>query len=75
MFCFCARGLLQISRHIVTCLNPFRRPDCKAGRISNTDDFKHLARKVGSIPSYLEKEFLLPLYVKRQALLPLYVER
>ena len=39
--------MFQISRHIVTCLNPFRRPDCKAGRISNTDDFKHLARKVG----------------------------
>ena len=37
---------IQISQFIVQCLNPYRKPDCKLGRISNTDDFKHLARKV-----------------------------
>ncbi|KAG8223182.1 hypothetical protein J437_LFUL000348 [Ladona fulva] len=31
---------------IVSCLNQHRRPDCKNGRIVNTEDFKHLARKV-----------------------------
>lgn len=41
--CGCA---LQIAKHIVTCLGPYRKPDCKLGRIVSTDDFKHLARKV-----------------------------
>lgn len=36
----------QMSQFIVQCLNPYRKPDCKSGRISNTEDFKHLARKV-----------------------------
>lgn len=36
----------QMSQFIVQCLNPYRKPDCKLGRISNTEDFKHLARKV-----------------------------
>ncbi|XP_052002922.1 histone-lysine N-methyltransferase SETD2-like [Xyrauchen texanus] len=36
----------EMSQFIVQCLNPFRKPDCKLGRISNTDDFKHLARKL-----------------------------
>ncbi|XP_046385878.1 uncharacterized protein LOC124155803 isoform X2 [Ischnura elegans] len=31
---------------IVSCLNQHRRPDCKNGRIVNTEDFKHLARKL-----------------------------
>lgn len=35
-----------MSQFIVQCLNPYRKPDCKLGRISNTEDFKHLARKV-----------------------------
>ena len=37
---------LKISSDIVNILNPYRRPDCKLGRISCNDDFKHLARKV-----------------------------
>lgn len=37
---------LKISSDIVNILNPYRRNDCKLGRISCTDDFKHLARKV-----------------------------
>jgi histone-lysine N-methyltransferase SETD2 len=31
---------------VVSVLNSYRKPDCKEGRITNTDDFKHLARKV-----------------------------
>uniref|UniRef100_A0A3Q3M574 [histone H3]-lysine(36) N-trimethyltransferase n=1 Tax=Mastacembelus armatus TaxID=205130 RepID=A0A3Q3M574_9TELE len=36
----------EMSQFIVQCLNPYRKPDCKFGRISNTEDFKHLARKL-----------------------------
>ncbi|VDI37777.1 histone-lysine N-methyltransferase SETD2, partial [Mytilus galloprovincialis] len=36
----------KMSSYIVICLNPFRKPDCKSGRITSTDDFKHLARKL-----------------------------
>lgn len=39
---------LQMSQFIVQCLNPYRKPDCKVGRITTTEDFKHLARKVFS---------------------------
>lgn len=39
---------MKISSDIVNILNPYRRPDCKLGRITCTDDFKHLARKVFS---------------------------
>lgn len=31
---------------MVSILNHYRKPECKEGRITNTDDFKHLARKV-----------------------------
>lgn len=36
----------DIAGVIVQHLGPYRREDCKIGRISNTDDFKHLAKKV-----------------------------
>lgn len=36
----------EMSQFIVQCLNPYRKPDCKTGRINNTEDFKHLARKL-----------------------------
>ncbi|XP_038664840.1 histone-lysine N-methyltransferase SETD2 isoform X2 [Scyliorhinus canicula] len=36
----------EISQFIVLCLNPYRKPDCKLGRIVATEDFKHLARKL-----------------------------
>ncbi|CAI9716650.1 histone-lysine N-methyltransferase SETD2-like isoform X3 [Octopus vulgaris] len=36
----------KMSQWIVACLNPYRKPDCRLGRISSTDDFKHLARKL-----------------------------
>lgn len=31
---------------VVNVLNGYRKSDCKEGRITNTEDFKHLARKV-----------------------------
>lgn len=37
----------QIANVVVTHLNPYKKPDCKTGRIVSTEDFKHLARKVG----------------------------
>lgn len=40
---------------MVSILNTYRKPDCKEGRITNTEDFKHLARKVSyssPIPPY-----------------------
>ncbi|XP_075444214.1 histone-lysine N-methyltransferase SETD2 isoform X3 [Ascaphus truei] len=36
----------EMSQFIVQCLNPYRKPDCKIGRINTTEDFKHLARKL-----------------------------
>lgn len=39
---FCA----EMSGVIVQHLGPYRKDDCKIGRITNNDDFKHLARKV-----------------------------
>lgn len=36
----------EIANTIVQHLNPYRKPGCKSGHISNTEDFKHLARKV-----------------------------
>ncbi|XP_069668762.1 histone-lysine N-methyltransferase SETD2 isoform X2 [Periplaneta americana] len=37
---------LHMAGVIVQYLNPYRKPDCKTGRITNTEDFKHLARKL-----------------------------
>lgn len=39
---FCA----EMSGVIVQHLGPYRKDDCRIGRITNNDDFKHLARKV-----------------------------
>ncbi len=36
----------KMSQYVIHCLNPYRKSDCKQGRILNTDDFKYLARKV-----------------------------
>ncbi|XP_033101978.1 uncharacterized protein LOC117105068 isoform X2 [Anneissia japonica] len=36
----------KMSGYVVTVLNTYRKPDCKIGRITNTEDFKHLARKL-----------------------------
>lgn len=36
----------QMSQFVVVYLNPYRKPDCKIGRIGSTEDFKHLARKL-----------------------------
>ncbi|KAH9489593.1 hypothetical protein Btru_036451, partial [Bulinus truncatus] len=37
---------IKMSDHIILYLNPYRKKDCKVGRISSTEDFKHLARKL-----------------------------
>lgn len=37
---------INMANVMVHFLNPYRKNDCKQGRITNTDDFKHLARKV-----------------------------
>ncbi|TKC47545.1 hypothetical protein EI555_007970 [Monodon monoceros] len=36
----------EMSQFIVQCLNPYWKTDCKVGRITTTEDFKHLARKL-----------------------------
>ncbi|KAI5244375.1 Histone-Lysine N-Methyltransferase Setd2 [Manis pentadactyla] len=36
----------EMSQFIVRFLNPYRKPDCKVGRITTTEDFKRLARKL-----------------------------
>lgn len=38
-----------MSQFVVLYLNPYRKPDCKVGRITSTEEFKHLARKVGEL--------------------------
>ena len=43
---FCLSFLAQVSVAIVEILGRYRKDNCKVGRITNTDDFKHLARKV-----------------------------
>ena len=40
------RFLKETSRVIVKVLDPYRRPDARKGQIRNTEDFKHLAKKV-----------------------------
>lgn len=37
---------INMANVIVRFLNPHRQNDCKQGRITNTEDFKYLARKV-----------------------------
>ncbi|XP_078621772.1 uncharacterized protein LOC144888019 isoform X2 [Branchiostoma floridae x Branchiostoma japonicum] len=36
----------KMATFVVSILNPYRKPDCKHGRITSTEDFKHLARKL-----------------------------
>lgn len=36
----------NMANFVVSCLNPYFRRGCTAGRITNGEDFKHLARKV-----------------------------
>ncbi|XP_066900749.1 histone-lysine N-methyltransferase SETD2 [Halyomorpha halys] len=37
---------VQMANVVVSLLNPYRKSDCKIARITNTEDFKHLARKL-----------------------------
>ena len=41
--------LAQMSGVIVSALNTFRKSGCKQGRITSTEDFKFLAKKVRSL--------------------------
>lgn len=43
---------INMANVIVRFLNSYRQNDCKQGRITNTEDFKYLARKV-SFYSYI----------------------
>lgn len=43
---------VDVAKVIVSQLNHFRKPDCLIGRITNTKDFKHLAKKVSYIIIY-----------------------
>lgn len=61
-----ARKIKEIFRSsmasvMVQNLNAYRKPDCKSGRITNTDDFKHLARKVNDIT--LRNTILIFIYI------------
>lgn len=50
---------INMANVMVHFLNPYRKNDCKQGRITNTEDFKHLARKV---VFYLNAQFLLSFF-------------
>lgn len=45
--------LVKMASTVVSTLNPFLKPDCKQGRITCSEDFKHLARRVISFLNYL----------------------
>lgn len=45
---------LSMAGVIVHHLNAYRKPDCKFGKITNTEDFKHIARKVHTIILFLK---------------------
>ena len=36
----------QLSKIVIHCLDQHRKPDCKYGRITCSEDFKYLARRV-----------------------------
>ena len=55
---FLCNFLFQISTHIVSCLNPYTKKDCTTGRITNSEDFKYLARKVSTRP--MKDSFCFP---------------
>ena len=41
-------SVFQISVHIRQLLNGYMKSECKTGKITNKDDYKFLAKKVGS---------------------------
>lgn len=51
----------NLSEHIKNFLNPYRRPDCKSGRILCPDDFKYLCRKVCSCSLFIFSPIFPPL--------------
>ena len=55
-----------MSKYMVKYLSPYRKPDCKLGRITTTDDFKHLARKVSELHEFVPQYSGLKSTVKPQ---------
>merc|ERR1711907_215934 len=45
---------LDVAKSIKEYLGKFRKPDCPYGRITNTEDFKHVCRKITH--TIIEKE-------------------
>ncbi|XP_045472360.1 probable histone-lysine N-methyltransferase CG1716 [Harmonia axyridis] len=43
---------------VVSALNAYRKADCKEGRITNTEDFKHLARKLTHFVMLKEMKYI-----------------
>lgn len=53
---------INMANVMVHFLNPYRKNDCKQGRITNTEDFKHLARKVRLQKKIFLNKFFYELY-------------
>ncbi|XP_019761367.1 probable histone-lysine N-methyltransferase CG1716 [Dendroctonus ponderosae] len=49
----------NMANTVVSVLNAYRKPDCKEARITNTEDFKHLARKLTHFVMLKEIKHLL----------------
>lgn len=54
----------DIAGVIVQHLGPYRKDGCKIGRITNNDDFKHLAKKVTVIISFCFIIFNIGIYLQ-----------
>ena len=54
---------------VLQCLNKHRKPDCKFGRILNTQDFKHLARKVHTMEQALRRLILFNVFIRSHLVL------
>jgi hypothetical protein len=47
----------KMASTVVSTLNPFLKPDCKQGRITCSEDFKHLARRVTNLSFYFTLDY------------------
>lgn len=59
------RFRIHLSSFVVKCLGPYNRRECKRGRITNSDDFKYLARKVSLLPFICQFCFFMLFYLFR----------
>jgi hypothetical protein len=53
-------NLYQVSKVVTQCLDQHRKADCKYGRITCSEDFKYLARKVSGNNDGVSLTLLLP---------------